>query len=134
MALFDFSPEVVAEQVARGTLLQPGWYTIEIATVEDDVTKKGDKITNLTCKVLDGLDMDGKSVTGVKLYANFMPDWPAFAIPFVNALGAKIGMEGKKGIKIDKDLVGRKLRAYVIRGEYKGKGTNEIADYRPLDA
>lgn len=133
MALFDITAEVAAEQAARGTLLQPGWYTAEITKVDDEATTKaGDAMVKVDMKALDGVDSEGNASPGVKLYTNFMPAYPGFIIPFANALGAKVGKEGKK-VAIDKNLVGRKLKVYVIRSEYKGRSGNEVADYRPVD-
>jgi len=132
MALFDFAPEVIAEATARGTLLKPGWYNVEIFSVDDEAkSKKGEDMTKVVFNCLDARDNDDNLVPGVKLFTQFMPLYPAFAINFVNALGANLGKEGKKGIKIDKSLIGKKLRVFVVRGMYEGKSNNQIEDYRP---
>ena len=131
MALFN----ITAEDVARGTLLQPNWYVAEITKCEDDKTKGGDDCVNVYMKALDGVDEEGNSAPNVPVFRNFMPKYPSFAINFLNALGANIGKQGKSDLNIsDETCKGKRLKVYIKRGEYNGKGTNEVADFKPLDA
>ena len=131
MAQFDFTPE----DVARGTILAPGWYTLEVTKVEDGVTKtKGEQRSLVSLKVLDGKDHEGNDAPGVLVFAQFMPAYPGFAVKFCNALGAGIGKEGKAGIQIDDNLVGQRLQGYVKNKTYEDRMQNTVEDYRPLDS
>lgn len=131
MALFDFT----AEDVARGTLLQPGWVIAEVKEVKDDTTKAGEVCTKVSLTALDGVDDAGESAPNVPLYTQFMPRYPSFAINFANALGAGIGKSGKAGVNITQETCGgKRLKVYVKRTEYLGQFKNEVADYRPLDS
>ena len=131
MALFDFT----AEDVARSTLLQPGWVIAEVKEVKDSSTKAGETCVKISLVALDGLDDAGEAAPNVPLYTQFMPQYPSFAINFMNALGAGIGKTGKAGIQMNQATCGgKKLKVYVKRGEYNGVFKNEVADYRPLDS
>jgi hypothetical protein len=131
MALFD----ITAEDVARGTLLAPGWYIVEVKDVKDDVTKKGESCVKVTLTALDGKDDAGEDAPSVPLYTQFMPMYPSFVINFLNALGANIGKTGKANLEVSNATCqGKKLKVYVKRSEYNGQFKNEVADYRPLDS
>ncbi len=131
MALFDFT----AEDVARCTLLQPGWVIADVKKVEDALTKADEPCVKVTLLALDGIDDSGEIAPNVPLYTQFMPRYPSFAISFANALGANIGKNGKAGVNITQETCGgKRLRVYVKRTEYQGQFKNEVADYRPLDS
>ena len=127
--LFDFTEE----DVARGAIIQPGWYTLEITKVEDGIAKSSGKPkTTVFFKCLDALDHSGTAAPGVPLATTFSPSAPGFAIDFCNALGANIGKEGKRDVAIDSNLVGQKLRGFVQNDQYEGRTTNKVAGYQPL--
>jgi len=129
MVVFDFT----AEDVARGSILSPGWYTLEVSKVEDGIAKSsGNPKTTVSFKCLDGKDHEGNDVAGVPLTTTFSPGAPGFAIDFCNALGANIGKEGKAGVKIDSSIVGQKLRGFVKNEVYEGKTQNKVDGYQPL--
>ena len=128
MALFDFT----AEDVARGAILQPAWYNLQVKKVEDGIAKSSGKPkvdVHLVC--MDGKDHEGNDVPNVPLQVTFSPEYPSFAINFCNALGAGIGKDGKKGVNITPDLVGKRLMGYVKNDQYEGRTVNKVADYRP---
>jgi len=130
MALFDFTPE----DVARGAILQPGWYTLEVKKVEDGIAKSsGNPKVTVTFSCLDGKDHDGNDAVGVPLVTTFSPGAPGFAIDFCNALGANIGKEGKAGIRIDMESCGgKRLQGFVKNDVYEGKTQNKVDGYRPI--
>lgn len=132
MALFDITPE----DVARGTLVRPGWYPAEVTKVEDGLSKsKGKPKTDVHFKILEAEDHQGEKVNGVPAVTTFSPEYPSFAINFLNALGANIGKDGKTGVNLSDDTAkGKRLMIYIKNDEYEGKMNNKVADYRPLDS
>jgi len=131
MALFDFT----AEDVARGTVLQPGWYPIEVKKVEDGIAKStGKPKVTISFVCLEGTASDGSLVQNVPLASTFSPEYPSFIINFAKACGAEIPKQGLKGLRIDDEtLKGKKLSGYVKNQEYEGRTVNNLADYRPLE-
>ena len=132
MALFDFTPE----DVARGAVLQPGWYPLEVKKVEDGIAKtSGKPKVDVHFTVLQAIDASGSEISGVPIVNTFSPEYPSFALSFVNAIGGNVGKEGKKGINISNETCqGKRLLGYVKNDQYEGRTLNKLADFRPLDS
>ena len=129
MGLFDVTPE----DVAMGTVLQPGWYETEVSTVEDKPAKTdGSAGTMVRFKVLNGIDKDGNAAGPVTVSTYFSSKAPGRVIPFATALGMVIPKEGKKGIPITQEaLGGKRLGVYVKQEIYQNRPVNSVADFRP---
>lgn len=130
MAMFDVS----AEDVARGTLIKPGWYPFTVKGVEDKPGKdKPSTTVSHVSMILDKVEDDaGNVVENVPLMAYFPDTNPGGAIAFLNAFGEGIGKSGKSNVEIGEKHVGLRAQVYVKRGEYQGRATNNAADFRPL--
>lgn len=130
MALFDVTPE----DVARGTILQPGWYPAVVSKTEDRPAKTdGSNVTFVTLRLLEARDSDGNGVSNVNVVATFSVKAPGSIINFANALGNKIGKDGKKGVEIsDRTCKDRKVSVYVKNDVYEGRTINKVADFKPL--
>lgn len=130
MATFEIS----AEDVARGTLLKPGWYPFRVKSVEDKPgkDKPSTTVAHVTMVIEKAEDDSGEVVENVPLMAYFPDTNPSGAIQFCNAFGENIGKGGKSGVEIGDKHVGLRAEVFVKRGEYQGRGTNNAADFRPL--
>ena len=130
MGLFDFS----AEDVAGGTILQPGWYPLEITKVEDKVSKQGNDMTVVYMKCLEGVSSTGDTVSGVRVNpVNFVKTAPFFAVAFAKAIGVEFTKDGKKGVDFSQStLLGKKVIGYVKNDIYEGRTQNVVADYKPF--
>lgn len=130
MGLFDISPE----DVARGTLLQPGWYPGLISKVVDKpATTDGTNVSHVSISIMEALDHSGAAVQNVPVLATFSVKAPGSAINFLNALGANIGKDGKKGVDIsDATCKGKRVKVYIKNDTYDGRTLNKCADFAPL--
>lgn len=129
MGLFDVTPE----DFARGTIVEPGWYPAEVVKVEDKPTKDGKPASWVSLKLIEAISSTGENVQNVPLQPIcFLPAYPSFIIPFLNALGAGIGKGGAKGLEVTQaSLGGKKLQVYVKNTIFDGRMKNEVGDYRP---
>jgi hypothetical protein len=122
-----------AEDLAKGTLLDPGWHPCEIIKYEETPAKT-DRSTNCTShlKVLAGA---GKGATSKYLLNEKAL---GFGKNFFLALGAKYvkNTEGKNELKdiiLSNELVGKKVDVYFIRGtSSKGNDFNDAKDFAPI--
>ena len=118
------------EGLKRKTLLEPGWYLLEITEVAESEAK--DKSTNyvIDFKVVD----DNPNFNGVPirvwLNEKFPEYWASFPEAFLDGQKVVAG----KAYEITRDLIGKQLLGNVTRGEYNKKPTNQIDDYAPKGA
>jgi hypothetical protein len=130
MGLFDFSPE----DVAGGTILQPGWYPLEITKVEDKVSKNGNAMTVIYLKCLEGISQSGETVQNVRVNpVNFVAAYPGFAVPFAKAVGVVFESGQKKSVPFNQEsLGGKKILGYVKNEIYESRTQNVVADFKPF--
>ena len=130
MALFDFSPE----DVAGGTILQPGWYPLEITKVEDKNSKAGNPMTVVYMKCLEGFSADGSPVQNVRVNpVNFVAAYPSFAVSFARAVGVVFEPGQKKSVPFTQEsLGGKKVMGFVKNEIYEARTQNVVADYKPM--
>jgi len=132
MAKFD----VTAEDVARGTILRPGWYRFKISKVEDKPAKTdGSPVTFVTCVVQDGKDHQDQPAPNVPVLAVFSVKAAGSIVNFYNAFvpeDKRIGKGGMAGVSIDDRFVGKEASIYVVNDQYEGRTTNKAQDFRPL--
>lgn len=122
---------ISADDLKRGTIVDPNWYPAQVKSVEVKPSK-GDGSTNWNFKIelLSGKGKDGKDYAGVIVYRLFNEKAMGFAVPFVEALGQKVGPDGGE---FDPNFaVNKKLMVYIKNREYEGKLQNEVADFRPV--
>lgn len=117
--------QVTKEDLMRGTVVEPGWYNVEVAAANDELAKDGQS-TNC---VVDFKIIEGK-FEGVKVRTWFSEKAPGMVVPFATAFGIKF--DPQKGGDFDPTItVGRKLRIYITNQEYNKKMQNQVSDYRP---
>jgi hypothetical protein len=133
MALFD----ITAEDVARGTLVKPGWYSFTVKSLDEKPAKQQKDPTQSVTVLHVGLLLDnakndeGADVGPVPVKATFPSNAPSMIINFANAFGAGIGKEGKK-IEVDDKYIGKRAKVYIKRGQYEGRVTNNCDDFMKL--
>ncbi len=132
MALF----EVTAEDVARGTIIRPGWYRFKVSNVEDRPAKTdGSPVTFVTCVLQDGVDHAGDPAPNVPVLAVFSTKAPGTVIAFYNAFmpeDKRIGKGGMSGVSLDDRFKGKEAQIYVVNDQYDGRTTNKAQDFKPL--
>ncbi len=135
MGLFD----ITAEDIARGTLVKPGWYGFTVKNVEDlPAQKQKDPtqtvmVTHVSMTLDNALNDAGENVGPVPVKATFPSNAPGMAINFLNAFGENIGKAGKEHVEISNERHrGKKAKVYIKRGEYLGRSTNNCEDFMKL--
>lgn len=121
-----------AEDLAKGQLVEPGWYPCEIkGYIEKPATT--DRSTNAIGQLII-LNGEFKGSGGRFL---FNEKAMGFAKGFFKALGfvEKINAKGEKELNaiLDASVNGKKLDVYFVRGSSnKGNDFNEAKDYAPI--
>jgi hypothetical protein len=122
-----------SEDLAKGTLVVPGWFACEITKYEEKPAAT-DRSTNCISfmKVING-EFSG-ALTRFQLNEKAM----GFGKNFFLALGAQYstnaaGKRELKGVELTPALIGKKLDVYITRGtSNKGNDFNEAKDFAPL--
>lgn len=124
---------LTSDDLARGTLVNPGWYPCEITKYEEKPAST-DKSTNCIShfKILTGEFQGG----GGRFQLNEKA--MGFGKNFFLALGAKYTTDANNkkqltGVELTPALVGKKLDVYFARGtSNKGNDFNDAKDFAPL--
>jgi hypothetical protein len=116
------------EDLKRGEVVGVGWHPVECVKAEELSDSDGAGLLRIHAKIIGGPNKDGV------LRAQFSEKAQGMIRPFVEALtGAKFEAEKDYDVK-DQHVRGHKMEWYVERGKYRGRDTNEVVDYRPLQA
>lgn len=116
------------EDLARGRIVRPGWHPVEITDVKDTTDK-----TNAALTVVHARTLTKGEDEGAMLRTNFSEKAPGFVKNFVEAKGVKF--EANKDYEINnQNFRGTRMEWYVERDTYKGRPTNNVVDYRPLQS
>lgn len=116
------------EDLKRGEVVSVGWHPVECTKAEELTDASGAGLLRIHAKVIGGPDKDGA------LRAQFSEKAQGMIRPFIEALtGAKFEAEKDYDVK-DSHVRGKKMEWYVERGKYRGRDTNEVVDYRPLQS
>jgi len=117
-----------AEDLAKGQIVKVGWHPVEITRGEETTDGDGAGLFRVTAKIIGG-DADDK---GAVLRAQFSEKAQGMIKNFHEALtGAKFEPEKDYDYR-DQQVRGKKMEWYVERGKYRGRDTNEVIDYRPM--
>jgi hypothetical protein len=128
MAKLTINPQ----DMKRNTVLDQGWYPVEVTAVNEEPNSKGDAQNIIVDLVgLSSSDSDKNKAAGVPLRRYFTEKAPGFAVNFIRACGGVVGEEG--GTFDIASSVGRKLEAFVKPRPYEGRMTNDVADFRKLE-
>lgn len=125
---------LTSEDLAKGTLVDVGWYPCEITKYEEKPAAT-DRSTNCISylKVLSG------KFAGATSRYQLNEKAMGFGKNFFKALGAKettnatTGKPEITGVELTPALVGKKMDVYFVRGtSNKGNDFNEAKDFAPL--
>lgn len=119
-----------AEDLAKGQIVSVGWHPVECTRGEETTDGEGAGLFRVTAKVIGGQEKD----KGAVLRAQFSEKAQGMIRPFYEALtGQKFEPEKDYDMR-DNHVKGKKMEWYVERGKYRGRDTNEVIDFRPIQA
>lgn len=132
---FNLTPD----DFLKGKLVTPGWHPCEIVGYEEKTSKEkvdanGNRVppsmyVELKLKIVAGKESD----VGVVLYQNFSEKAPGFIVPFLEAISGKTVEKKPQEITFTKEkLVGQKIDALVVRGNYNNKPNNQVQEFKPF--
>ena len=117
-----------AEDLAKGQIVAVGWHVVEITRGEEGQDGDGAGLFRVFAKVIGGREED----KGAVLRAQFSEKAQGMVKNFYEALsGAKFEPDKDYDLR-DSTVKGKKMEWYVERGKYRGRDTNEVIDYRPI--
>lgn len=119
-----------AEDLAKGQIVSVGWQTVECLRGEETTDGDGAGLFRVTAKVIGGKDED----KGAILRAQFSEKAQGMIKNFHEALTGQKFEADKDYDYRDSQVRGKKMEWYVERGKYRGRDTNEIIDYRPIQS
>lgn len=110
------------DDILRAKLIQPGWYPILVDKYEEQAAgTDGSALYVYSIKVLGG------SFDGVPVRYQISEKAMGMGIDFLEACGVEV----KAGVAIELDkMVGKKLEGFIQRGEYNGRGNNQLTQFR----
>lgn len=119
-----------AEDLAKGQIVSVGWHPVECTRGEETTDGEGAGLFRVTAKIIGGQEKD----KGAVLRAQFSEKAQGMIRPFYEALtGQKFEPEKDYDMR-DNHVKGKKMEWYVERGKYRGRDTNEVIDFRPIQA
>lgn len=119
------------EDLAKGQIVSPGWLPVQLLEVEETTAKTDNSgLAVVRARVIGGKDED----KGAILRTQFSEKAPGFIKNFVEALTGK-KFEANTDYQITTaNVKDKRMEWYVMRGEYQGRPTNNVMDYRPLSS
>lgn len=122
--------KVTAEELAMGTLVDPGWYPVEITKVEDTKSKgSGAAGVIVSAKIIGGKD----EFIGVPVTTRFYESGAGFTVNFFAAVGHTVVAGGENPDINNQNFKGQRMQWFIDRGEFNGKKNNQVNDYRAID-
>lgn len=122
---------ITPQDVKRSTVLDAGWFPVEVTEVREEPSSKGDSKNIIIDLVgLVSNDPEKNKGAGVPLRRYFSEKAPGFATNFILSCGVKVGDDG--GEFELSNAVGKKMEAYVKPRMFEGSLRNDVADFRPL--
>ncbi len=126
MPIIEFSQQ----DILRGTILDPAWYTVKIEATGEKLSAKGDS----TNYVMEGIvlrngdngdegDLLKKPIAGVPLTWNFNSKAIGFMVGYFEALGHEV----REGKRFDLDnTVGELIDVFVENDTWEGRPVNRV--------
>jgi hypothetical protein len=122
--------KATAEDLAKGQVVTPGWHVVECYKLEETTDGDGAGLMKVHAKVIGGKEED----KGAVLRAQFSEKAQGMVKNFYETVtGAKFEADKEVDIR-EQHVRGKKMEWYVERGKYRGRDTNEVVDYRPVQA
>ena len=119
------------EDLLRGEIVEPGWYTVKINSYEEAPSKNGDSTNYILNTVIVRNSGNGdEAFAGVPIKLNFNSKAKGFSIGFLKALG--IGAESGQRYDLEQ-TVGEIVDVHITTGTYQDRPKNEVNhSYRPV--
>ena len=111
------------DDLNRSKVVTPGWYLLDIIKIEQKKAKNDDSMNTV-------VEFRGKSgeAAGIPFQRYFSEKAPGFFKDFLEAI---TGEEVKADTEYELDgAVGETISAYIENGEYQGRTTNNVKDFR----
>jgi len=122
--------KATAEDLAKGQIVNVGWQVVEMYKLEEATDGDGAGLLKVFAKVIGGKEED----KGAVLRAQFSEKAQGMVKNFYEALtGQKFEADKEVDIR-EQHVRGKKMEWYIERGKYRGRDTNEVVDYRPIQA
>jgi hypothetical protein len=122
--------KATAEDLAKGQIVNVGWQVVEMYKLEEATDGDGAGLLKVFAKVIGGKEED----KGAVLRAQFSEKAQGMVKNFYEALtGTKFEADKEVDIR-EQHVRGKKMEWYIERGKYRGRDTNEVVDYRPIQA
>jgi len=122
--------KATAEDLAKGQIVNVGWQVVEMYKLEEATDNDGAGLLKVFAKVIGGKPED----KGAVLRAQFSEKAQGMVKNFYEALtGQKFEADKEVDIR-DNHVRGKKMEWYIERGKYRGRDTNEVVDYRPVQS
>ena len=120
--------QVSREDMLRSKTVEPGWYKARITKVSQEAAGT-DGSTNTWVDFI--ITQDGP-FKDVPVRRNFNEKAPGFIVPFVTALGTKVGENGGNfDIELSK---GKEMLIYIKNGMWTNRPQNNVEDFKSLSA
>lgn len=111
-----------AEDILRAKLVPPAWYPLLVKEFSEEQAS-----TDGSALYVYKIVIDGGTFNGVPIRYQISEKAEGMGIEFMEACGNEI----KAGVSVDYEKqVGKRIEGYVQRGEYKGKGNNQLVAFR----
>lgn len=115
------------EQLLAGKMLPPGWYTVLVKSFQEEPAG-----TDGSANYIYSLVVDDDVFKGVPVRFQANEKW--YTGEFIEFLDILLGGI-QPGVAVDFDkLVGKKVQAFIQRGEYKGRPQNQCVSFRKYEA
>lgn len=125
---------ISAKDVKRGIIVEPGWYVVEVESVNGKTSNSGTSQNFIMeGSIIKHADTGDTKYAGVPTPQGWLFNEKAisFAIPFLAACGANVGESGGR-FELE-DSVGKKLEIFIENGVWEGRTVNKINHkYRAL--
>jgi len=121
---------VTEEDLLRGVTVAPGWLTCLVKELNQEPSAAGDSLNT----IVDLVIVEDGEYKGVPLRRYFNEKAPGLAVTFFEACGAKVNKPAPgQSIQLPpwEPCKGKTIEVMVTNGEYRGRKTNVVEDFRP---
>jgi hypothetical protein len=122
--------KATAEDLAKGQIVNVGWQVVEMYKLEEATDNDGAGLLKVFAKVIGGKEED----KGAVLRAQFSEKAQGMIKNFYEALTGQPFVADKEVDVRESHVRGKKMEWYIERGKYRGRDTNEVVDYRPVQS
>lgn len=110
------------EDILRSKLITPGWQDLLVKKYSEEQAG-----TDGSALYVWEIVVEGGAFNGVPIRYQLSEKAMGMGVEFLEACGIEI----KPGVAIELDkTLGKKISGFVQRGEYKGKGNNQLVSFK----